>query len=87
METIEQKMKQFIPTGNCANCLSHKATIVWTNSSFEMVHGQYLYWCECCAIKAQIQHIEEGIVQLDSLKAELKKITTSHTNDCFSGEK
>jgi hypothetical protein len=84
---MEQTIDQFTPNGNCTNCLSHKATILWTASDFEMVHGQYTFWCECCATKAQIEHIEKAMIQLPELKAKLKKITTSHTSNCFSGDK
>lgn len=57
--------------GDC----KHKATEVpWIGlgSVLDLIHGNYTYWCECCMVKAQLEHAEKLAARIPKLKAELE---------------
>ncbi len=46
----------------CANCRKHKASVVWIGKQgmLEYVHGgSDESWCECCALRAQLEYARE----------------------------
>jgi hypothetical protein len=51
---------------------SHPATVRW-GDLHDFNHGGGKFWCECCALDAQIAHAEERVKALDELRA--KRIT------------
>lgn len=55
----------------CANCGKHKGTIRWGEGPIAAVHGLFAWWCECCALKAQIAHAEERARELENMKIRL----------------
>jgi hypothetical protein len=66
-----------IPDGqlcsNGKNC-THRAKSVWTNGSMmDIVHGNYSYSCECCALKAQLAHAQEMAMTIADLENKLLK--------------
>lgn len=69
---VVDSLDRFKPKGLCANCKLHKATMIYTNSTMDMVHGSYAFWCECCILKMQIQHAEERAKALPELKIKLQ---------------
>lgn len=60
----------------CSNCKKHQATMTWIGDGNMMsaVHGQYDYWCDCCALKAQVKYAEERVKALAKLNKKLKNV-------------
>ena len=60
----------------CASCNKHQGTDKWvgTGNMLSFVHGDYQIWCECCMVKAQIEHAEERANDLENLRKKLEKV-------------
>lgn len=68
-------MPSEIPQGTmCAKCSQHQATVHWYGDTTTMgwVHMIPEWWCECCAVSAQITHIKDMTKRLPELYAELE---------------
>lgn len=62
-------------TNEGKGCL-HLATVKW-GDAMEFNHGGGQFWCEHCALDAQIKHAEDRAKALDDLKA--KRLTACAT--------
>lgn len=64
----------------CACCGVFPGTekFVDDGGALALVHGMYEMWCKGCVLRAQIQHIEDRIVSLAELKAELREWEASY---------
>lgn len=63
-------------TGLCTNCNLHKATTYWTGdrSAIDISHGHYTIWCECCALKTQIEHMKKLANKLAETEDRLRNV-------------
>lgn len=57
----------------CDNCKEHIATTKWVGDggTLALSHGWYSWWCECCMLKAQIQHAKERAAVILDLERQL----------------
>lgn len=58
----------------CENCEEHQASMWWIGGGGTLAITRFhmqAAWCECCALHAQIAHVEEGVAKLESLRSEL----------------
>jgi len=57
----------------CQNCHKHKATLKWVGDSggLALAHGFHEDWCECCSLKAQLEHAREMAAKIPGLEKEL----------------
>lgn len=65
-----------IPKGTiCTNDCDHLATIKWVGSGdgFSAAHGNYTYWCECCALDAQLEYAKKAADKIPNLEKELEE--------------
>lgn len=76
MEVTEQKpIDLWKPKGLCQKCHKHKATDTFTNSTMDLIHGMYEYWCRCCVLKEQLAHAQAMIKAIPQIKKDLRNIT------------
>jgi hypothetical protein len=64
-------------SGLCANCGNHPGTIQW-GDALALTHGWAKMWCKGCGLRAQIAHIEERLLVLDGLRADLRRWDLEH---------
>lgn len=64
----------------CANCGKRPGTIRW-GDALAITHGFSTWWCEVCALKAQITHAEERSAALPDLYERLAKAYES-SDEC-----
>lgn len=63
----------------CEHCNEHEATGKWLGegSILDYAHGRYQEWCECCMVKAQLDHARKlaaRIPELEAACAEMKQV-------------
>lgn len=58
----------------CDNCNEHKGTMKWTGDGgiLALTHGRWVWWCNCCAVKAQLEYARERADAIPDLEEELK---------------
>ena len=56
----------------CQNCNKHEATVKWRGmgGALSFVTSD-MEWCECCAVKAQLEDAKEMAARIPELEAEL----------------
>ena len=77
--TIEQEVEELRafgelkPTDVCQNCHEHRATSNWVGEggTLAFVHGAFQRWCECCCLKAQLEHAYARANQIPELERAL----------------
>lgn len=61
--------------GPCQHCNKHKATMKWLGkgSMLDYAHGNYEFWCGCCATQAQLTYARKRARKIAVLERELKR--------------
>lgn len=54
----------------CANCRTREATVRW-GDALTTTHGGGGWWCEFCAVTAQLAHARERAAMISDLEARL----------------
>lgn len=67
------------PNTLCYKCNNHKATLIYTVSTFEAIHGNYTYLCACCCYNKQL---EETMAIIKNLPLLIENLIKSSKEDC-----
>lgn len=60
------------PRGPCQECGERPATVLWsTDGTMGLIHGGYRYWCNRCALRAQVEHARDCAARLPELERQL----------------
>lgn len=57
----------------CAKCLRRLGTVRWVGdgNALSAVHGLYQWWCQVCALTAQLEHAKELAASIPRLEMQL----------------
>ncbi len=77
--TPSRNLFEVPPNTLCYECNNHKATLIYTVSTFEAVHGNYSYLCACCAYNKQL---EETMAIIKNLPLLIENLIKSSKEDC-----
>ena len=60
----------------CGNCQKHNAIYKWVGDGnvMDYIHGNYVVWCKCCCLKAQLKDAREKAKQVIPLARKLIKL-------------
>ena len=58
---------------SCVNCRKRPATVKWvgTGGALALIHGMYSWWCDVCAVEAQLAYAKEQRRSIRKLEREL----------------
>ena len=61
----------------CRNCHARPATVRWLGEggSVAFAHGLYQWWCERCAVEAQLEHARKQATRVAELEARLAALS------------
>ena len=68
--TVEPPLPEDRP---CDNCKLHPATCTWVGDGgvLAWTHGFRQRWCDCCALKAQLNHARDRAAEIPKLEQDL----------------
>src|SRR3972149_3983851 len=61
----------------CAKCGKHRASVFWLGNQglMEYTHGGHAeFWCECCAVKAQLKYARDQARRVRVLEKKLENV-------------
>lgn len=59
----------------CAKCGERPSTMVWADDGGALAysHGFYTFWCDVCALTAQLEHAKERAALIPELERKLEE--------------